>query len=183
MIELFFNNQILINNIFISWSLILILASYKNLNLWSLLVLMFIPQILDLAVITPALQLMKDKEHIAYNYKEYFFIVHALNDLFTILLIRYRFMIAIIINMKIVYRKMWQESALIKIYIASIVYNIAVFFEYKWRMYYDENQMFFYDNIEVTKLVLVSMDTIILSCLTWKTIQAVISLNKRKIIT
>ncbi len=183
MIEFFFNNQILINNIFIGWSLILILGAHKNLNLWSLLVLMFIPQFLDLAVLTPALQVMKDKESIAYNYREYFFVVHSLNDLFMIILIRYRFLIAIIINMKFVHRKMWQENVIIAIYTASILYNLAVFFEYKWRIYYDEKQMFFYDNIEISKLFLISMDTIILSWLTWKTIEAVANLKKHKIIT
>jgi hypothetical protein len=171
-------NPILVENgILCVWVLLLALMTRRNGNLYSILVLMLIPKVLDVVFLTPMLQGMKSGE-----FRHYFYLIHSLNDLLMCLLLLWRPVIYVFTGWRVCYERLLSEWLIIVIYFCSIAINLLVFTEYEESKLGLKPSLFFYTNYKILKGVLNYAEICILTWLTIQTIIAVRMLKKQGLI-
>lgn len=145
----------------------------------SLLMVMLIPKALDMFLLTPLLQGIKSSD-----YREWFYIVHALNDGLMIVLIKHRLIVSVLLRTRNIYRPLMIEKAIIYIYATSIIYNICVFGDFFrfWRNTFNLDQAYFYVYYTQTKYILSAAEAVTLSFLTYQTVVAVRRLKDKGLI-
>lgn len=148
------------------WILLLVFLAKRNSNLHSILLLMLVPKLLDIAVLSPLLQSMKKGD-----YRQFFYVAHSFNDLFMCLVILWRPYIHVFTGWRVVYHRLKSEWVLIGTYFGSIAVNLMVFVEFEQARLGIRPSLFFFDNYEIFKGILSYAEVAIL---TWLTIQTVI---------
>lgn len=172
-------DEIITNYCFIAWTALLAVLARKNANLGTLLLIMMIPKTLDVLVLTPLLQGIKTSD-----YRSLFFIVHSLNDLLMITLIKHRWYFANKLTKRVVYRKLKIESFISHIYGVSITYNLLVFSDYSFigSKYFGLPESLFYNNYSGIKELITGVEAIILTVLTVQTIIVIRQLKRKGLI-
>ena len=171
--------EIALHYSFIAWIAILALLAKRNANLSSLLIIMMIPKILDLIILTPSLQYVRSGD-----FKHLFYIVHGLNDILMIALVKYRFFISSIIFKRSLFRRLSVEKYVIAIFAISVIYNMAVVGDFLkfWKEYFNFETYPFYTYYSEVKWILTLLEAVILTVLTAQTLKAVLDLKKRGLI-
>ena len=171
--------EIALNYSFIAWTAILAILAKKNADLSSLLIVMMIPKILDLIILTPSLQWLKSGD-----LKYLFYVVHGLNDILMIALIKYRFIASSVILKRSIYRRLSIEKYIVSIYAVSVIYNIAVIGDFLkiWKDYLNFTGYPFFTYYSETKRILMFLEVIVMTVLTAQTLKAVIDLKKHGLI-
>lgn len=157
---------------------ILVFLSWRNSNLFSLLLLLLIPKLIDVLFISPvALEAFDSdgKEH-------WFYFVHSLNDIFLFFLIYFRFWIFTLFGSRFVYKRMKSEYVLMSILALSVSVNFLVFNEYVDIVGNGLTERFFYDSYKEIKYVFMAVETAILCWLTFLTMNAWQSLKQKGLV-
>lgn len=171
--------EIALNYSFIAWTAILALLSKRNANLSSLLIVMMIPKLIDLIILTPSLQYIKSSD-----LRYVFFLVHSINDVLMIILIKQRFFVSSLIFKNTVFRKLSVETYMVFFFSISVIYNFLVVGDYLnfWKNLFDFKGHVFYDYHPTAKIILAILEALILTVLTIQTLKAVVDLKKRGLI-
>lgn len=166
--------EIYLNYSFIAWTAFLAFANRNNINLKSLIVVMMISKFADFAILTPLLQNFKSTA-------SFFLIAHAINDLFMVMLIQYRWIISALIMEKSAFRRMKVETYIQAIYLASVFYNLLVITDY-WRFstgYGFFDRPYFYESMSLIKNAMNLAEAVVLTFLTMQTWLAVRKIKER----
>jgi hypothetical protein len=171
----------LIKFFLLAWVLILFKLASKNNNLKSLLLMIAIPKAIDLIALSFLLEPLKSSD----DYRQWFYIVHSVNDLLMVLLLKYRCFFTSILSPKLLYRRLNVEKVISLLFIISIVLNVLVFSDFYaigYKYYNLPESYFFYLHPKIQLGLLFPVELLILSYLTYQTIAAVKKLRVKGLI-
>jgi hypothetical protein len=166
----------------LTWVILLFMYAKYNNNLRSLLIIIAIPKAIDLFLLTHLLEPLKQADN---EYRYYFYLVHATNDLLMLLLIRFRFFVVLLISNNSLYREMKVEKFIAFLFFASICMNILTygdFFKF-WEYTFGTPKAYFYYLHVNVQHVLITAEIITLGYLTAKTITVARQLKKAGLIS